>query len=650
MTTTVTLKSNRNNKNLTKDNVANTGTRTCRCTGKSTTSETSRIGQSTTTTSTKTNISMLRNPKDLPVREFEKLSPIPINNYTNSARCNSSSVNSTITDASGGVNAHTSSDTTTAITRKSTIITSSNQKNLVVRNSVITANNQIDNLLKNDVSNSNTNIEMVNLNVLNNKNLKKLIQNQPQYTSNGSEPISTTNKLNCTTEDNFSNSTGGTNIVNNTSNVLKTINTDDTLILRICDLEYATRRSSSSYVTNNRASCATEKIIVKTKVRTKTVPNPISSPHKQRRFSSTTTSTIDLKNYQKCSPRSGSGIHNASKCNCSSCNINVKQVNTHSSTNCHSKTKSVGTQHDANSAFDPWIKQNSTSDPHSSNTSTTITNNAVLNQKIANSNAKVIVITDAFKKKALNQEVLVDTKRKILRYMKANKLLNSSRSMDDVRIANNEIDIAKDVNINEHQMNTSILSIDKTGDDKDTTKMNMKKAKAISKSVDNVSILSTDMDALDNVGSVELIFISDEFLNKVSEQDVIILKNSTQIQMASRKASSSGKCVNGNTESNGKNAPACKQQIVVISDEFRRKSIQDKQILIVDEPKRNGNGSYSGTNKPKLNKLNRQSSAESSVDDVNNTYTSRAFQSYDEEPEHLESKEIQTPTVEEIIL
>lgn len=47
-------------------------------------------------------------------------------------------------------------------------------------------------------------------------------------------------------------------------------------------------------------------------------------------------------------------------------------------------------------------------------------------------------------------------------------------------------------------------------------------------------------------------------------------------------------------------------------------------------------------------KLNRQSSAETSIDDVNNKLTSHAFQSYDEQ-EHLEeSKEIKSPTAENI--
>lgn len=65
----------------------------------------------------------------------------------------------------------------------------------------------------------------------------------------------------------------------------------------------------------------------------------------------------------------------------------------------------------------------------------------------------------------------------------------------------------------------------------------------------------------------------------------------------------------------------------------------------------NGDSSINGTatsTSGKHAKLNRQSSAETSIDDVNNKLTSHAFQSYDEQ-EHLEeSKEIKSPTTENI--
>lgn len=61
------------------------------------------------------------------------------------------------------------------------------------------------------------------------------------------------------------------------------------------------------------------------------------------------------------------------------------------------------------------------------------------------------------------------------------------------------------------------------------------------------------------------------------------------------------------------------------------------------------NGTVNGNSDTKHAKLNRQSSAETSIDDVNNKLTSHAFQSYDEQ-EHLESKEIKSPTTEEMKL
>lgn len=238
--------------------------------------------------------------------------------------------------------------------------------------------------------------------------------------------------------------------------------TDDTLILKIDGLEGGTRRLST-----NSVNADGEKAKLKVKVRTKTDPHPITAAQKTREFSSSSTVLS----------------HSSSKCNCSSC----KSMSSSTSSDNHNKTKSVGTQHDANNAFDPWIRQDSVQ----SDAKKAACSKALLSQKLANSNAKVIIITDDFTKKALNQEVIIDTKRKMLRHLKANKMTNSSRSMDD----DNEPD--------------------------DGAKMD--KQKAISKSVDNVSQLSIESDQLDNVGSVELIFISDEFLNKVTKPDVIIL-------------------------------------------------------------------------------------------------------------------------------
>lgn len=266
---------------------------------------------------------------------------------------------------------------------------------------------------------------------------------------------------------------------NDEKDTSSTSKTDDVLILRIGGLEKNARRLSSLSINRDNG----EKSKMKMKVRTKTDPHPISSSQKLRDFSSSGTLTTVF-----------TSTHSSSKCNCSSCKSMSSSV---SNSDNHNKTKSVGTQHDANNAYDPWIRQTDTKSTASkltgSKTSTTSSSSSSshLTQKLANTNAKVIVITDDFKKKALNQEIFVDTKRKMLRYMKANKMTNSSRSMDD--------------------------------DTEPDEPNKIDKQKAISKSVDNVSQLSTELDQLDNVGSVELIFISDEYLNKVVKPDVIIL-------------------------------------------------------------------------------------------------------------------------------
>lgn len=109
--------------------------------------------------------------------------------------------------------------------------------------------------------------------------------------------------------------------------------------------------------------------------------------------------------------------------------------------------------------------------------------------------------------------------------------------------------------------------------------------------------------------------------------------------------------VNSNSE-NGQTSVASSNTKKPAAEVNRRKSLQTKNS--VDAPKQghdNGNGvtDNGAVNGDSIKhaKLNRQSSAETSVDDVNNKLTSHAFQSYDEQ-EHLESKEIQSPTTEDI--
>lgn len=361
----------------------------CRCSSILKSSSSSSSTRSTATTSTNTIQSHLRNIKDLPVREYDKLSPIP----QTSLNCKF--------------------DTSSVAEIKS----------------------------------------------LNDKMCSPKAVN---YNGNNDSPLQQTNKT-------------ATKICS--ANVSPKPN--DALILRIGSLDKSARRLSSLSINRENDGKSKGKI----KVRTKTDPHPISSSQKLRNLSSSgTLATVSIT------------THSSSKCNCSSCKSISSSV---SNSDNHNKTKSVGTQHDANIAYDPWVRQSDTKCGGKSSSSAISKLNSspklssVLTHKLAHTNAKVIVITDDFKKKALDQQIYIDTKRKMLRYMKANKLTNSLRSMDD----DNDTD--------------------------EPTKVN--KQKAISKSVDNVSQLSTELEQLDNVGSVELIFISDEYLNNVAKPDVIIL-------------------------------------------------------------------------------------------------------------------------------
>ncbi|XP_031621532.1 uncharacterized protein LOC116339656 [Contarinia nasturtii] len=520
----------------------------CRCAASSKssssstrTASTSNTATATTTATTATTITnttnLLRNLKDVPVREYEKLSPIPL-----------ASVHKTKSSDTNSLNEKVCSPKATNHNGNSSSETSLKQKS---------------------------------------ESFKTIMSMKTLTTNDSKDSSSSTSKP------------------------------DDVLILRIGGLEKSARRLSSLSINRDNG----EKSKAKIKVRTKTDPHPISSSQKLRDFTSSDTLTTVF-----------TSTHSSSKCNCSSCKSMSSSVS-HSDN--HNKTKSVGTQHDANNAYDPWIRQNDTKSTvlkstSSKSSTTSSSSSSHLTQKLANTNAKVIVITDDFKKKALNQEIFVDTKRKMLRYMKANKMTNSSRSMDD----DTETD--------------------------EPTKID--KQKAISKSVDNVSQLSTELDQLDNVGSVELIFISDEYLNKVVKPDVIILKNNSKQMNEYTNRKSKQSSLGGKTSNNShvaENGQSTKKSNV--DDVPRRKSslpiTKNVNATVGAQNKCNDNGNNGivsdneavngNTSNCKHAKLNRQSSGETSIDDVNNKLTSHAFQSYDEQ-EHLESKEIQSPTTEDI--
>lgn len=225
-----------------------------------------------------------------------------------------------------------------------------------------------------------------------------------------------------------------------------------------------------------------------------------------------------------------------------------------------STTKSVGTQYSS-------IKRNNRHDKQ---------------EKI--NDGDIVVISNEYRDNALNQQCLIDSKRKILKLLKSRKNIDW-RSLDDMRP-----DPTMIFNNNQSSENGSLTNVSKT---------------VLSKS-----------DPL--VASVELVFIPDECLQETPKK-VYILKDN---------AAGLNKTILSKIQSNGNDAE-CKE-IFFISDDFRKNSLKNKTVIVDDEPKRR--------NKPL--KYLKNSVQQSSVDDVNNKMVSHAFHSYDEEDESLEKKEL----------
>lgn len=162
------------------------------------------------------------------------------------------------------------------------------------------------------------------------------------------------------------------------------------------------------------------------------------------------------------------------------------------------------------------------------------------------------------------------------------------------------------------------------------------KQKSFSKSADDVSVLNENsLD--DNIGSVELIIISDKFTANASRQTVHVLKNGEHpTQVALSRSFTTARHTKTNTlkkTSVQKKAAFTrksiinKKEIIYISDDFRRNSLRNN-IVVVSEP----------TISALLLQNGRRESLANG--DFVNGNTSHAFRSYDEDHQHLESKEL----------
>lgn len=194
----------------------------------------------------------------------------------------------------------------------------------------------------------------------------------------------------------------------------------------------------------------------------------------------------------------------------------------------------------------------------------------------------IVVVSNEFRDNALNQQCLIDSKRKILKLLKERKNIDW-RSLDDMRPDPNII------NNNRSSVNGSLTDVSKN---------------VLSKS--------------DSLTSVELVFIPDECLQETPKK-VYILKDN---------AAGLNKTILSKIQNNGTDTQ--QKEIFFISDGYRKNSVKHKIVIVDEEPKRR--------NKPL--KYLKNTVQQSSVDDVNNKMVSHAFHSYDEEDENLEKKEL----------
>lgn len=229
--------------------------------------------------------------------------------------------------------------------------------------------------------------------------------------------------------------------------------------------------------------------------------------------------------------------------------------------------------------------------------------------------SEIIIVSDEFRRNALKQDVVIARQKNWLK-SRINPPKDLHRSMDDVRTAvdnNSELIISSPTNGHSPK-------------------------KALSKSVDNISFEQNEDDALlENVGSVELVFISTEDLKRSDSRrnhnhNVIVLnelnRSAGQIDPMRRTT-----------------ADRRKKQLVFVSDDFRRNSLrQNKAVVVMESTKKRRHLKHI----KEAAQQNGTASQQTSVDDMGNKITSHAFHSYDEDQEDLERKELHQSIVDDV--
>lgn len=239
------------------------------------------------------------------------------------------------------------------------------------------------------------------------------------------------------------------------------------------------------------------------------------------------------------------------------------------------------------------------------------------------SKKNVIVITDEFKKKATEHQITIKKMK--------NKRSTLSKSMETLSTP-------------ELEQRKFLLNDSENGTINDSNiEVNNKMKKGRSKSVDDISTSSNEM--LEGVDSVELIFISDEFLHKANKQqpEVIIVNDPTRkisTSPLSLTINNDEKALNGNQgkkrspkDRSPKNKSPLERspkeskdkKLYVISDEFKSKSLNNTVIVVKQKAEK---------------KTKDQLIKEQSINIKTTATNSNSFLTYEEPNDDLESKKI----------
>lgn len=163
-------------------------------------------------------------------------------------------------------------------------------------------------------------------------------------------------------------------------------------------------------------------------------------------------------------------------------------------------------------------------------------------------------------------------------------------------------------------------------------------------SFDNVSNNSDT----DDLGSVELVIISDEFINKSTDQNVTLLKPKVASNRSKKINSKSSAKQNAIAAAVAVSAVAATKsshkKLIVISEEFKRKSLENTVVIVNDDDLKREIPQQTKSRQQTLKQMKNlhNDSIESFADDVQNKIKSFAFKSYDEDDGHLEKKIIES--------